>query len=379
MTETATVVTAADSLLVSAHAAGWRGPDPYDALWQGSWPLWITSRPRGRQVLLQLHARSPVDLRRLHRRQHPRIAKALALFGQAAVRLGAVTGEDRYRALAEDALETLYDDHSAGEEGWGYPFDTQTRWSFYRAGSPNVVVTAFSVLALLEGAEALDRPDWRARSEEAARWIAEALWLPEERAFAYHEGSSTVIHNASLLGARAVHAALGDAAGEKLIAAAGRTLERQAPDGSWPYGDEPGLEFVDGFHTGYVLDCLVDLLDLVPDAEGAIARGAEYYRAHCFGPHGEAWLWPDRPKPEDAHAAGTAMSTLALLGERGWGDAALLDRVTERVTTSTVRDGHAVCRRWGPVSTTVRYIRWCDAHVAAGLSAVAQSRSRVRA
>ena len=31
----------------------------------------------------------------------------------------------------------------------------------------------------------------------------------------------------------------------------------------------------------------------------------------------------------------------------------------------------AVGRRWGRVRTTVHYIRWCDAHVAAGLSAVA--------
>lgn len=355
------VVAAADSLLTTAHAAGWRGPDPYDALWQTRLPEVLRGGRRRRQVLLQLHARSPVDIRRLHRREHPRLAKALALFGQTALRLGR-------QDIADDALGTLHDDRSAGDVAWGYPFDTQTRWSFYRAGSPNVVVTAFSVLALLEGG----RPEWRERAQTAARWLAETLWLPDERAFAYHEGSRTVIHNASLLGARAVHAALGDEYGDRLVAAAERTLARQSPDGSWPYGDDPGLEFVDGFHTGYVLDCLHDLLPLVPGAAGPIERGAAYYVDHCFGPQGEAWLWPDKTRPEDAHAAGTAMSTLALLG----GHDALLERVAHRVTTSTVRDGHAVCRRWGPVRTTVRYIRWCDAHVAAGLSAVAAAQSQ---
>lgn len=354
------VAAAADALLTTAHAARWRGPDPYDALWQTRLPEVLRGGRRRRQALLQLHARSPVDIRRLHRREHPQIAKALALFGQTAVRLGR---ED----VAVDALGTLHDDRSAGDVAWGYPFDTQTRWSFYRAGSPNVVVTAFSVLALLEGAAALDRPEWRTRAQAAARWIAEALWLPGERAFAYHEGSETVIHNASLLGARAIHAALGDEHGDRLVAAAQRTLDRQSPDGSWPYGDEPGLEFVDGFHSGYVLDALHDLLPLVPGAAGAIERGTAYYVDHCFGPRGEAWLWPDNPKPEDAHAAGTALSTLTLLG----GHDELLERVARRVTTSTVRNGHAVCRRWGRVRTTVRYIRWCDAHVAAGLSAVA--------
>ena len=42
---------------------------------------------------------------------------------------------------------------------WGYPWDVQTRWSFYPAGSPNVVVTAFAASGLLEGAAALDRGD----------------------------------------------------------------------------------------------------------------------------------------------------------------------------------------------------------------------------
>ncbi len=353
------VVAAASSLLTTAQAAGWRGPDPYDALWQTRLPEVLRGGRRRRQVLLQLHARSPVDIRKLHRREHPQIAKALALFGQTALRLGR-------QDVADDALGALHEDRSAGDVAWGYPFDTQTRWSFYRAGSPNVVVTAFSVLALLEGGRA-GGVGYRERAQTAARWIAEELWLPDERAFAYHEGSQTVIHNASLLGARAVHAALGDEYGDRLVAAAERTLARQSSDGSWPYGDEPGLEFVDGFHSGYVLDALHDLLPLVPAAAAAIERGAAYYVDHCFGPRGEAWLWPDKPRPEDAHAAGTAMSTLTLLG----GHEELLARVTDRVTSSTVRNGHAVCRRWGPVRSTVHYPRWCDAHVAAGLGAVA--------
>ena len=49
---------------------------------------------------------------------------------------------------------------------WGYPFDVQTRWSFYPAGSPNVVVTSFAVQGLLEGATA---------SEIGARFATRAV------------------------------------------------------------------------------------------------------------------------------------------------------------------------------------------------------------
>jgi hypothetical protein len=136
-------------------------------------------------------------------------------------------------------------------------------------------------------------------------------------------------------------------------------------------GDGPGLGFVDGFHTGYVLDCLIALGEAAPEAESAIKRGVRYYTDHFFGAQGEAWLWPDKKRPEDAHAAGTALGTLAGLVERGLAEPELLERVATRVITHTVRDGHAVCRRWGRLRTTVRYIRWCDGHVALGLATAA--------
>ena len=56
-----------------------------------------------------------------------------------------------HASLALDALETLDGDRSAGERAWGYHWDMQTRWSFYPAGSPNVVVTAFACSAPARG------------------------------------------------------------------------------------------------------------------------------------------------------------------------------------------------------------------------------------
>jgi hypothetical protein len=325
---------------------------------------------------MQLHARSPIDFRPLYRRDHPTIPKALGLFGATAVRLHELSGQAVYAKTAEVALDRLSEDVSAGTDAWGYPFDTQTRWGFSPAGNPNVVVTAFGALALLEGAEALGRPEWRKRADRAGRWVLDRLLLRDPTAFAYHPGSKTIIHNASLLGARLVHATAIPDGREAVDAAVRLTLSAQRPDGSWPYGEGPGLEFVDGFHTGYVLDCLLAVSADHPEAVTAIERGARYYTDHFFGPQGEAWLWPDR-RPEDAHAAGTGLGTLAGLVERGLAEHELLERVAERVITHTIRDGHAVCRRWGRLRTTVRYIRWCDAHVALGLaSAAGHARAR---
>jgi hypothetical protein len=367
------LITSGRELINTAAASGWRGPDPYDGLLH-PWPTVVRGGRRRRQAIVQLHARSPIDVRRLYRRrEHPRIAKALALFGEAALNLDAVRADAELRETAGSALALVLEDRSAGD-AWGYPFDVQTRWSFYPAGSPNVVVTAFAGCALAQAGPRLSDERFGARAMQAARWTLARAFNSELGTFSYHEHSDTVIHNANLLGAKLVWDQLHDhpAAAEAVRRAVKRTLAAQASDGTWPYGEGAGLEWNDSFHTGFVLGSLVDLLDVDHAVGGALARGAAAYAELFFGPHGEARLWPKRAFPEDAHAAGTGLSTLARLSTLGVVDASLLGRVATRVLTSTVADGHAIWRRGRWTSRRIPYLRWCDAHVACGVADAAR-------
>lgn len=343
----------------SASRADFRGPDPFDALvWQ--WPAALVGGRRRRQALIQLHARSPVDLRRLYRRQHPQIAKALGIFGSAGMRAHRLTGDARPRDLGLRALELLDADRTAGPRAWGYPWDMQTRWSFYPAGTPNVVATTFAASALLEaGAE------YAPRAREATLWVLDQLWVESQGYFGYHPGRPVNIHNASLLGAWLVHIA-GLGAGERVQRAIERTLEAQRPDGSWPYGEGANLGWTDSFHTGYVLICLDRMRGVEPRIEEAVAQGAAYYQ-HFFDATGRALLWAHKPFPEDAHSAGTGMSALALLARRGLVEREMLERVVGRVLDAGLRRRRAVHRRYRFGPATVRYLRWADAHVALGL------------
>jgi hypothetical protein len=320
-----------------------------------------------------LHARAPIDIRRLYRRSHPRLAKALALFGSARGRLAERSGSNHDRSWARAALIALVQDRSAGAEAWGYPFDTQTRWSFYAAGKPNIVVTSFASVALQEAAVTLDESRFAERAESAAEWMLDNLYLPEAGFFAYHPDSTTLIHNASLLGARAAWRILGhdNGVGRAVESALDRTLATQRPDGSFPYGEGSNLQFVDSFHTGFVLDCLNELKALDPRIPEALERGTAYYVERFFGDDGAARLWPDRPFPEDAHAAGTALTTLSRLVRGGVAPRELVQRVGRWTSLVLVVDGHATCRRHRRGATRVRYLRWCDAHVAAGLAEAA--------
>ena len=147
--EVGSLVDAAIGLTQRAAAVSWRGPDAYDGLWW-HWPAPLVGGRLRRQAIMQLHVRSPVDIRRLYRRTHPLVPKGLALFGSTGLRTNRLTGDERAMQLAIDALEVLDADHEAGSYAWGYHWDMQTRWSFYPAGSPSIVHTAFAVSALLE-------------------------------------------------------------------------------------------------------------------------------------------------------------------------------------------------------------------------------------
>ena len=352
----------ADVLCAGAAESQWSGPDVYDAL-AARWPGFLVAGKRRRQVLIQLHARLPVDIRPLSRRTHLRIAKAVALFALADLRLGRL-GSRRAESRAAAALELLAaDSGGAGTPAWGYPWDMQTRWSFYAKDSPNVVVTAFAIAALSEGGR-------RERAEQAARWVQDELWVDEVGVYGYHPGSRTVIHNATLLGARAAWLLRdSDARVRPAVArAVERTLRAQAPDGSFPYGEGAGLAWVDSFHTAYVLECLIDLEEVDGAIRPAVERGLEYWREHFFDDRGRARLRPDRAYPEDAHSAGSALTALARLDAAGLDTRELIERVAERAADAMVRGAHAIHRRYRWGAARVTYVRWADAHMALGLA-----------
>jgi hypothetical protein len=360
-------VDAALALSESAARCDFRGPDPFDGLWW-HWPRALVGGRRRRQAVAQAHARSPFDVRRLYRRRHPQTAKALGVFASVEARAQRLTAAAAPRDVALRAVDALDGDRGAGPRAWGYPWDVQTRWSFYPAGSPNVVVTAFAASGLLEVGAGTGRGDLVDRVHGAARWVRDELWVEPEGYFAYHEGRPVNIHNASLLGAWLVDVAGGPDRGarERVARAVGRTLDAQRPDGSWPYGEGRNLSWADSFHSGYVLLCLDRLRAVDPRVGEAVQRGAAHYRGF-FDAAGRARLWAQKPFPEDAHSAGTGLSTLGALVRRGLVEREVLERVALRVLEHGLRDGRAVHRRyrWGP--TTVRYLRWCDAHVALGL------------
>ncbi len=150
--------------------------------------------------------------------------------------------------------------------------------------------------------------------------------------FGYLPGDRSPIHNSSLLAASLL-ARLAQATGdqgfaEAATAAVHYATARQRPDGSWPYGERPNLDWVDNFHSGYVLDALRVCADAgiaSAEAESAWRRGLDHYQRQLFLPDGTPKYYPHKVHPLDAQCLAQGIQTLSIAapsdpeaGEMAW-------------------------------------------------------------
>lgn len=284
--EESTALQLARTLADRLDESSWHGPDPYDGLASPLARLLPGGYWRLRQTFIQVVRRSPVNLRTLLGIRPRRMAAATGLGASASARLAT---DPFWRArrdwLARRTAECQID--AGSFRGlWGYEFDVQTRWGFYAAGSPNIVATSFAAHGCLDGKSAGDE-----RMAWLARGLLQHLWRGHY--FAYTPASDVLIHNANLLGAAlaarlshapSLEAELCEALDKAATLAVRTAVKHQREDGSWPYGEGVGLDWVDGFHTAYSLFSLDKVLSQGIAGEGhfALERGARFYFSRLF-------------------------------------------------------------------------------------------------
>ena len=263
------------NLLLRDDFKGW---DPYDALASPLVNAVARSR-RTRTVAVQALRRFPLNLRAIlgvPRIQH---VKALALGVSAYARAADSLSDSQYANYAEALAELVLDRALERPSGlaWGYEFDVQTRWGYYRAGEPNAIVTSFAANALLDVAAASGRSVFSEAAAAAVSFVLDELLVDDRHGpfFTYVPGSTVLIHNANVLVSGLV--ARVDRSSELALDAAWTTVRRQHAIGAWPYGERAGLEWVDGFHTAYVLDALQRWVAVgVSDFEQPVSRGLAF-------------------------------------------------------------------------------------------------------
>jgi hypothetical protein len=218
--------------------------------------------------------------------------------------LARISGDAQYRQRAVHFLEVLKDSRSPGYEDycWGYPFDWETRGGTFRANSPLITTLPYAYEAFSAVYAIDENPKWR----EVMRSIAEhglnayrdLSTGPDAASCGY---TTTPDDPCGVINASAYRAFLLTQAGADFSDPRYQTVARrnlnfvlaaQNENGSWYYSTDAVRDFVDHFHTCFVLKALakIHLLTGCAKTWAAIERGVDYYVRNLFDTDG-------RPKP----------------------------------------------------------------------------------
>jgi len=346
------------------------GYDPHDAL---NSPYLHLPGKLPKQIAIQLLKRSPVNPRKLFGVKKGHNPKGLGLFFSGASALYRMTGEDEFKSTAYRMAEQLARLKSDGYSGycWGYNFDWQSRAFYLPKFTPTIVATAFIGNAFFDAYEALKDEEFLKIAISAAKFIANDIkrtTFEDSLCFSYSPRDKSQVHNANMLGA----AYLAKAAfyednhdyAELAFRAVEFSLSYQRPDGSWLYGISPSQNWIDNFHTGYMIDCLGDYIRYSSryELERNFRRAARYYAANLFTDEGAPKYYPDQIYPIDIHSCSQAIITLSKLALQFEDYSAPLEKCLNW-TLHNMRDpsGYFYFQKNRFYTNHISYMRWSQA------------------
>jgi hypothetical protein len=218
------------------------------------------------------------------------------------------TREKRHLARAVHFLQVLEATRCPGYErhGWGYPFDWQTQAGNLAAGTPLITTTpycyeAFDAVHRIDG-----NPEWlavmRSTAEHVFRDYIDRETRPGAASCSYTPDGDENVVNASAYRAALLLQAWETFGEEPYRETAMRNLafvlDSQNPDGSWPYAMDGRRDFIDHFHTCFVLKGLAKAERITGDSALtlAIESGVQYYVEHLFDEEGLPKPFSRRPR-----------------------------------------------------------------------------------
>lgn len=363
----------------------WRGYDPYDALNSPAAPFLTLGTRAGRRLLTQAVKRLPVNVRPALGIEPDWNAKAVGLVASGYARLWAAAGDEHDRREARRWLEWLVRHHAGDASGlaWGYHFDVQTRFFAYARNTPNTIATSFAGHAFLDACELAGDESRAEQAVAVTRFLTERMLCadPDAAFFRYLPNSNELVHNANLL-ACSLFARTASATGDAALFDAARpaletTLAAQRADGSWPYAVGTSGQWVDNFHTGYVLESLAWCAPFHSSVLPALERGVAFWDSRLFLADGTPRYASTSTYPLDAHCYATAIDTWLALAS--WHPEALsrAERLAhlliERMLDPAGFVRFQTRRLW---TSRVPFVRWTTAPSFRALSGLLLHRAR---
>jgi len=296
--------------------------------------------------------------------------------------LAKVYGSDEYHQRAVHFLEVLqqtrcqtYDDYC-----WGYPFDWQTRTGVMKAQTP-LITTVPYVYEAFSYVYSIDRDQrWlrimRSIAQHAFAGYRDTEVAPDAASCGYTPAPDDPcgVINASAYRAFLLTKAGIELAEPRYLEVAKRNLNfvlgAQNGDGSWYYSTDGERDFVDHFHTCFVLKALAKIEDLTGWARCGVAieRGVKYYLENLIDTKGLPVPFSKAPRltvyRRELYDYAECVNLAVLLQ----GCFAELDRVLSSVTTDLLgrwqkRDGSFRARELMVGWDNVAMHRWAQSQL----------------
>jgi len=227
-----------------------------------------------------------------------RLPIADAHFAMGFAFLNEVGGDSKHLAKAAHFLDALKQTRcpSYQEFCWGYPFDWVTRNGVIRFGTPLITTTPYAFEAFVQVQELQPNPERKKIIESIVRHtctdIKDFKTSETARTSSYTPHDQGGVVNASAYRAFMLTSAAKFLHNDSLLKIAAPNinfvLESQNADGSWPYAKDGVRDFVDHFHTCFVMKALakIFLLNGNPRIRAALAKGVDYYLKNLFAGDG---------------------------------------------------------------------------------------------
>jgi len=214
-------------------------------------------------------------------------------------RLAAVTGQAAHYDRAVEFLEALEQSRCPGWKHycWGYPFDWVTRTGVMAKGTPLITTTPYVYEAFLSVYELDQQQRWLDVMQSIGEHAFQDIKDREISTSCAAAGYNPFDENGAVVNASAYRAFLLTAAAlqfdrDDYRQAAERNLNfvlgQQRDDGSWFYAADGVRDFIDHFHTCFVLKALAKIEALTGHAgcTRAIEAGVDFYARRLFDERG---------------------------------------------------------------------------------------------
>ena len=353
------------------------GFDPYDGLNSPIFKLPILkSNKLIRFSFQQFLKRFPLNLRSFFYIKPGLNPVTIGLAIQAYSYLSIKNMEDneKYISKIKKIINILENHVPIGYSGacWGYNFDWEARNMKIPSFQPTIVATGIICNALFVAYKITKIKKAKEMILSASNFVQNDLNISYEDknlCFSYSPFDNQKVFNASMKAARLLSQTYYFNNDSKLITTIRNVINfvinHQNDDGSWYYSLANKGNWVDNYHTGYIIDCIEEYQKISGDYyfKNNIEKGYKYYFNNFFTKNFISKFYNNKLYPIDVHHTQSIMTLVRFSDEKN-----ALKVASWMIKNMRKSDGSFIFRRHKYYKQKTSYMRWSNAWMFAALS-----------